>query len=318
MSSSMTTVISVTFESIISRQIKFYLVLLFQLLSVFCSLLLFYQYSINRRQLKSLHNHAIVLLLITSFLSTTTSLPMLQQYLYNGYVTPSTDGFCSYWAFNVYTLSGINLFLMAFLSIERHLLIFKGPMMSNKKNQYFYHYLPILFCILYPFLFYLVVIYFYQCENNYDYAQLLCVAPCYAFTNIGIYDTIINCCLPIVFIFIFSSALVLRVVKQKRKLKLQPFKWKRDRKMTLQLLVITLVYCLLWTPMNACTLIETFFMVDTTLLQAQTLYFYYFSYLVPIIYPFVCLAFGSKDSIKLAFQKFRLIRFTRNTITPIQ
>jgi hypothetical protein len=117
---------------------------------------------------------AIHLLLIISFLFVIIALPFTQAFLYTSYVYPANQLFCSLWTWIHYSLNIINRFLMPFASIERHWLIFHPWLVRSKADKVIFHYCPLLFCLLYPPMLYMGVIFIYQCEPYDDYTQLLC------------------------------------------------------------------------------------------------------------------------------------------------
>ncbi|CAF5032125.1 unnamed protein product [Rotaria sp. Silwood1] len=69
-------------------------------------------------------------------------------------------------------------------------------------------------------------------------------------------------------------------------MQLQAYKWKRDRKMTLQLLSITLLYVILWMPLNL-TLVINLFWLPYFLIEEQVNYTYLMPFIVQLLYPFV-------------------------------
>ena len=77
-------------------------------------------------------------------------------------------------------------------------------------------------------------------------------------------------------------------------MKLEVFKWKRDRKMILQLLAVSSLYLAMWMPLQLCSLINIYW--DWSfLLQAQIDYMYLFPYLIHLLYPFVVLLTYHKE-----------------------
>ena len=142
--------------------------------------------------------------------------------------------------------------------------------------------------IAYPTIFYFITIFLVDCHPVYDFSQLLCTWPCYFdIWSLTIYDVFFNTLIPLLVIPIFSIALFVRVLCQKRNMRLQIFKWKRDRKMTLQLFSISLLYLLFWLPSQVFGLMNTFYMV--VLPQLQSDFIDYFVVFVHLLFPFVCL-----------------------------
>jgi hypothetical protein len=288
-----------------ANRIKFWILFAFQFISITCYLYVFYQYS-RQPQLRQSQHRVIHLLLIISFLFVTIALPLTQAYLYNSYVYPASELFCSLWTWIHYSLNIVNLFLMAFGSIERHWLIFHPWLVGSKLGKIGFYYCPLLFCLLYPPIVYMAVIFIYQCEPYYDYTQLLCTYPCYFYnTQLTNFDLYFNNYMPLLTIPIFCVVLYIRVLLQKRSMKLQAFKWKRDKKMILQLWATSSLYLAMWMPIQLTGFINVYW-DPYFLLQAQIDYIYLFPYLIHLMYPFIVLLTNHKE----------MFNFRRNRIGP--
>jgi hypothetical protein len=286
------------------NRIKFGILLTLQFLSIPCFLYIFYQFGRQRQLRQSHHHHVILLLLIISFLFVAIELPFTEAYMYTSYVYPSSNAFCSFWNWFHYSLNIINLFLMSFASIERNWLIFHPWLVRTTRGKILFHYCPLVFCILYPSIFYIGAIFIHQCESYYDYTQLLCTWPCYFYDlNWANFDLFFNNYTPLLSIPVFCSVIYLRVLLQKRSIKQQVFKWRRDRKMILQLWAISSLYLGMWMPLQLTELINLHWN-PTFLLQAQIDYIYLFPYLIHLIYPFIVLFTYPKEMLK--FKKNRV------------
>jgi hypothetical protein len=101
-------------------------------------------------------------------------------------------------------------------------------------------------------------------------------------------DLFFNNYTPLVSIPVFCLIIYLRVLIQKRSMKQQVFKWKRDKKMILQLCAISSLYLAMWMPIQVSGLINLYW-DPYFLLQAQTDYLYLFPYFIHLIYPFIVL-----------------------------
>ncbi|CAF1413812.1 unnamed protein product [Adineta steineri] len=117
--------------------------------------------------------------------------PLTLSYLHNGISLVTSDGFCKFWSAQDFILGGIILMLMTYSSSERYLLIFHRPFIL--RHFIILHYLPIIICILYPFIFYIGIIYIYPCITYFDYTVNLCGGPCYVFDIIpSTFDLLFN------------------------------------------------------------------------------------------------------------------------------
>jgi hypothetical protein len=289
-----------------ANRIKVGVFLTLQAVSIPCFLWIFYQFARQRQLRHSRRHHAILLLLIISFLFVTVALPVTDAYMFTSYVYPSSDLFCSLWNWFHYSVNIVNLFLMAYASMERHWLIFHPRLGKSKAGKVLLHYCPLLFCLFYPPLFYAGAIFIYQCESVYDYTQLLCTYPCYFYNiKLAYYDLFFNNYMPLFFIPIFCTILYVRVLIQKRTMRQQAFKWSRDRKMILQLWAISSLYLGMWMPLQLSGLVN-YFWDPYFLLQAQIDYMYLFPYLIHLIYPFIVLLTYHNE----------MLPFRRNAVNP--
>ena len=276
-------------SSILLNQVKFGIFLTLQIPSVSCSLYLFSQYATRQNLRQSIYNHVVIVLLCNNFLFVAIPLPFSEAFFFTSHVRPESNLFCAFWTWIHYSNDISNLMLMAFACAERHWLLFRFNPMRSQRSRLLYHYTPITMCMIYPWLFYFVFRFLYPCESTYDYTQLLCSIPCYFSTNsVANFDTFANNWLPIVAIPVLSSALLIRFLAQRRRMLLEVFRWKRDRKMVIQLLSIASLYFLMWAPLQAAAVyvnvvlngVAPEFVVD---------YLYILPYFIHLLYPFVVL-----------------------------
>jgi hypothetical protein len=86
-------------------------------------------------------------------------------------------------------------------------------------------------------------------------------------------------------------------------MRLQIVKWRRDKKLIIQLFAISSLYLAMWMPIELTGLINLYW-DPVFLLQAQIDYMYLFPYFIHIIYPFIVLFIIHRKN----------GRFSRNTI----
>lgn len=271
------------------NRIKFLILLILQIFSIPCYLYIFYQIYFKRHWRDSHHQHVMILLLISSFLFVILSLPITEAYLFTSNVFPANDTFCSIWTLIHYSLNIINLYLMGFASIERNWLIFHPWVTRRKLGLILLHYFPLAVCVIFPPAFYITAIFIHQCESTYDYTKLLCLWPCYFYNiqwaNIDLY---VNNYVPLLSIPIFCLIIYIRVLIQKHSMKQEVFKWRRDKRMILQLWATSSLYLGMWMPLQISALINTYW-DGNFMVQAQVDYMYLFPYIIHLIYPFIIL-----------------------------
>ncbi|CAF1477516.1 unnamed protein product [Rotaria sordida] len=319
-------ILELSAEIHISYPVRFWILLLFYIPSVICSLFIFYNFIIHRQLRHALHNHVIFLLLFINLIVQLTGIPWILNYYRLEYVWPQNPSFCLTWIFIDEALYITTTLLFAWATIERHILIFHDHLVSTKYKLIFFHYLPTVIIILYCICYNIITIIVPPCENTYDYTQLACGYPlCYYEIHfVATWDVIVNDIIPTIIIIFCSIALLLRVLYQKYRMH-QRIHWRQHRKMTIQLLSISLLYLLLYIPkmlmefIYLCGVPEDFgahFMA----------YAEFFAYYGNFFLPFACV--GSmpevKNSIKKIFPCWRQTRavgpptftLTRRTIGP--
>jgi hypothetical protein len=117
-------------------------------------------------------------------------------------------------------------------------------------------------------------------------------------TNLFTYEIIGTIVFPVLIILIGNLFLIFRVVYQKRQ---HHAAWRRQRKLTMQLLIIALIYILFWFPLAINGLVYAFSFSYLSQ-QIQTNYFIFLVYMVPILLPFILLA-TLPELIKKIFRK---------------
>ncbi|CAF0975601.1 unnamed protein product [Rotaria sordida] len=201
---------------------------------------------------------------------------------------------------------------MSWATIERHILVFHNNWINTKIKCFLIHYLPLALIILYGFGFYIIVIFFSSCENEFDYTQNWCAYPCYfSQKSIMMYDVLFNCLLPTPLIIITNSLLIIRVVKQKQRLH-QHIKWKKHRKMILQTISCSAFFLLFSLPMTSLILTHLCGIPYEATGQVE-LYFNFISYFINIFIPFICLGLSPEIWIKVK----RKIQRPTNRITIV-
>lgn len=182
-----------------NRQTRFSLIVALEIPAIFFSMLIFSHFAFNRQVRSKLKNHGWLVLLIVNFFQLTLDLPMPASYYYMDTIWPETYVYCIWWTWLEYSLSTIGLFLMAWISIERHVFIFSPHAMAQRRwKKWLFHFLPIIFCLLWTPTFYFVIIVISPyCTTPWDFTFLSCGYPCYLTANfLGQFDLICNITVP--------------------------------------------------------------------------------------------------------------------------
>ncbi|CAF3918459.1 unnamed protein product [Adineta steineri] len=253
---------TITEDITYGEPIKFIILLITEILSLICSLCIIIFLCRNRLALvkKNLHNHFVLLLVSVTLINLTVDLPFTIAHYRLGYDEYRKISFCLWWYWIDYTLLIISIFLTAAASIQRHILIFNAHWFHIRRRRWLLHFLPIIICLFYPALFYLVVIILYPCDYSNDEDDQSCIDPCYSDDNILFnYDWIINTAFPLTTIIFANITLVIRVIRSMSRIRQrQILIWKRQRKLTLQLFILSLLYIIVWVPATVISILQSF------------------------------------------------------------
>lgn len=244
----------------------------------------------NRTIRSKPHNHGWIVLLIVNFFQLTTDIPMAMSYYRVGTVLPASKGYCVWWTWYEFSLLGIGLFMMAWISIERHLFIFHAHSLFHIRwRRWLFHVAPIVFSLLWPLIFYIIaVIVSPHCNTEWDFNLVMCGVPCYFTVEfIGRFDFIFNIVLPISIVVVANLTLIIRVIYKKFTLH-QAVDWRRHRKMTLQLCIIASLYVAFWLPVTIVQLIQITVMPSFMIDSVETLLF--ILYFIPLLLPIISLS----------------------------
>ena len=279
---------SATSSSLLNH-VKFGIFVCLQIPSIVCSLYLFSQYATQPILRRSIHQHVVLVLLCTSFLFVVVPVSASEAFFFISYVRPASVTFCASWTWVHYSINVSNLILMAFACGERHWLLFRLNPMHIRRTRIICHYIPIAACLIYPSLLYFGLIFLYPCEPVYDFTQLLCMMPCYFISStVANFDTYFNNWAPNIAIPFLSGMLFLRFLLQKRRMHIEIFQWKRDRKMVMQLLSVTALYVCMWSPLQVATIYDYIWTAGIST-QFEVEYLYPLPYFIHLLYPFVIL-----------------------------
>ncbi|CAF1155717.1 unnamed protein product [Adineta steineri] len=270
------------------NSIKYIILLSFLIVSLVLSLFIFYHILITPATRK-LNCHIIIILLCLNFLQTSTDLPILISIFHTGYLRPASSVFCTFWVWYDFSLNAMGICLMAFASIERHIIVFKWKFFQNQIKRYIFHYLPIIIILCWIPLFYIVaVVISPTCQQNWSYNLISCGQPCYVLYDkyLSGFDFIFHLLISIIIIAISNLTLCIRIIYQKRKIQ-HAADQRRQQKMAIQLISIAALYIAGWFPSIIIQLIQLYF--DPSFLAYQLESILFSIYFVPLLLPAICL-----------------------------
>lgn len=285
------------------------------IISLPCYFFNFYHLFTNRVLRRETQNHVIILFLITNFFIVIVDLPSILSILRTGLLWSRAKSFCFFYLFIDYYLFAASLLVMAYASFERHILIFHNNFLSTRSKRIFIRYLPMSFCIIYPFIFYIFVFLLFPSTSHYDPTTKICADDSYLSDNLilTMYDTIGNGTIPTFLIIIFNMTFLFRVIRQKGRM-CQNRNWTQYRKIIMQMFGISLLHLFTNMPYYMMVFLA---LINVSLYQySLEPYFVMLLYITSTILPFVCLASLPELWKKFHFFSNRIKITTIAFITP--
>ncbi|CAF2017588.1 unnamed protein product [Rotaria magnacalcarata] len=266
----------------------FWLILIFEIPSIICSFFILYHFLVSRSLRQALYNHVFIVIALINLVVELTDIVWTLKFYQSNTVWSVAPSFCIAW---VYLNEGLHItitLLVAWATIERHILIFHNQWIATKKQIILIHALPLVITLGYGLGYNFIIIVFPPCQNTFDYTQVRCGDPLcfYDDQRASLWDVIIHDLIAAIIIIVFSLALLVRIVMKKRSMH-RPMHWRKHRKMTIQLLSISFLYLIIHIPymllefVHSCGVSEEF--------GAEfVLYGNFFAYFGNLLLPFVC------------------------------
>ena len=277
-----------------SAAVQFWTYLVFEIPSLLCTLYLLYFLILNRKLRREIHNHIVLILLIICFiiLVIDNSIYLDGWRVAGGFSFSLSPGICLLWWFVDYGFYGAVSVFLVWASFERHILVFHRRQVLNTTRKIFYiHYIPIIILSLYLIGFYIGAIIFPPCENIFYFNYISCGSyPCYQdITWLNAWDYILNGVLCNILEAFFSISLLVRIIWRKY-ISTRVFRWKKYRKMTIQLLSISALSLSINFPQSLIILVRQIGSNTENFATDVEPYFFYFTGYVILFIPFISLA----------------------------
>ncbi|CAF0955743.1 unnamed protein product [Adineta steineri] len=221
---------------------QFWIFLFLIIPSMIFALFALYHLLRDRALRQALHNHIIIILLIINLFYQMTDVYLVIHYFrcYQSFIPSPT--FRLIWGYIDWTFCTLQYFLYAWVTIERHILIFHDHLLSTKKKRLFIHYVPPVILTIYCLLYYAIVFFVPPCENTFDNITTISLYPCEFYNaTFGTYEILVDGIIPCFTIVISSVALLFRAVWQRYHMHRQ-IQWRQYRKMTLQVIIMSTIY----------------------------------------------------------------------------
>ena len=238
-----------------------------------CSVLFFVLFHLlsDRAIRQALNNHIIIVLLVIGLIYEVTSVPLMLYWYRFGNTWKYTLGFSHFWTFVDYLCYSTQLVGFAWASIERHILVFHSHWISTKKKRFLVHYLPLITLMIYSFTYCFVFIVFPFCEEF----------------------------IPTSLIIILNIGLFLRVIWQKSRIN-RSVEWRKQRKMTIQLLSTSVLYFIFMGPRTVFQFCR-FIGLETRNILMLFYHSAFFANYIMFLFPYVC--YGAMPELKKKLRK---------------
>ena len=275
-------------ETVLTRSVKFSVLLTFEIPSLLCSLFILFCY-VRERELRRWENHAFMLISVCNFCITAGELPLTLSFFRTGHAQSTSNTFCFYWIFINYTLTVVSLYLMAVASIERYILIFwTRSFHKTALRQQLVHYLPLIFSVAFAAIWYTMVILLHPCPSSsqFDYNSFVCGGACYQSSQVwATIDWILSSFVPVLIITFFNGLLLTQVFWEKRRVR-QALTWRKTRKMVIQLSATVLLYLITQIPLATLSIIGLLGKMSEDLMHITLVWLYYLPYFIYLLSPF--------------------------------
>ncbi|CAF1287481.1 unnamed protein product [Adineta steineri] len=241
-------------NNILARKITFGFLITLILPSVAGSCLVFYRVIQNKEIFKKINNQLIFCLFLIYFIQATFDLPLTIMFLHRGEVPIPNYTFCTYWYILISALNMCTMYLNAYLSVERYLLVFHNQFLLKYKN--ILHYMPMFLILIISVVFVFSFSVLYPCQTQFNYNAIVCGSVCsILIRDFGLFVWILTFVAPL-FVIIFSNGFILtRVILHKRRM-LQKNIWQKNKGMVLQLLSVTGMLYISWLLISIATVIN--------------------------------------------------------------
>jgi len=158
--------------------------------------------------------------------------------------------------------------------------------------------------------FYSIAIFAPICDNTFDYTSDICgIYACYetvpffaTFAQMG-FSTVSSC-----FIAVFNISLLIRVIRQKHRLR-RSIQWRKQRKLAIHVILMSLLLLIFSLPLTIIYLVRLFGEPDWAVEALPPLL--YFSYFAIFFLPPVCLS-----SLPKLWDKIKNLDLRRRRIAP--
>ena len=145
----------------------FWSYLTFLVPSIICAFFALFHLLFTRNLRTALNNHSIIILLCVCLSSELTNYPWILFFFQHGSRWERSPVLCSLWVLTGWGLYATQNILFAWMTVERHILVFHDNWLATKKKRFLIHYLPLIVVMLYCLIYHSMVVYYPPCQNFY-------------------------------------------------------------------------------------------------------------------------------------------------------
>lgn len=289
----------------------------FHLPSAVCAVQILIRYSQKCHSLRHLNNHTLMCLLAVATWTILVELPNSEYYLWTDQISIQQTWFCYGYNISFFSMSALNRFFMAFLSIERHFFVFRSHTYVTRRARFIYHYLPLILITVIIVVYVLITHLFLSCGKEFNYNQFLCGFTCgIVILELGTFYAWFCVFIPIILTSFACILLPIRYTLQRKNIR-RAASWQQTRKLIIQTILIVSVYLMCWLPYTIILqlVINRAISFDDEFLERI---FTVIPYITSVLTPFLVI-YTKPGRIKFGFLQNRNIRLLtfRTTIIPV-
>lgn len=236
--------------------IHFWIFLLLLIIAVPSAVFALYQFLLVENLRQSLQNHSIVALISINLAYQLTEISCLIYYFRYFKTFSATPAFHLVWGYIDWAVFTLQYILYAWITIERHILIFHSQLFSTCRKRLFFHYLPPILLTIYSLLYYTIIFFGTTCENDFENILTPSLFPCVLENKaLMLYETMAHLVMPTFIVVISSIFLMIRIFWQKYRMKHQ-FQWHGYRVMAIQVLSVSFLFLIFPFPYIVIILLQ--------------------------------------------------------------
>ena len=286
----------------ISHSFQFWLYFTSNVLSVLCCYFVLFHLLFDRTLRSALENHCITILVIICLMYESIDIPFLLYGYYFEKSWQTTSISYRFWSFSNIGLYTSELIILAWATIDRHIIAFHYRWLSKKEIRFYIHYFPLILLISYCLLWHSMVILIPSCIKIHNQSSSDTILyPCiFEYPIIKYFDVVCHQIIPSFVITICSLLFLFRVRWQKSQFN-PLFDRIKQRKMIFEILSISILHFIFCGPWTLVIISFQFGFLEYIFVNFVSYAFFSSHYFI-VLFPFICCAL--LPELPLKFKKF--------------